>query len=139
MSIWTLSRRLRPARTDAALASAALATAKKTFALGALAGQLARAAHGLGLFAGALLGGLFVVAAQLHLAENAFALHLLLQDAQRLVDIVVTDKYLQFDPVPSVFETGLAGFSRLQGRRNMERKKRFAEPPARRLVAAYQL
>ncbi len=33
-------------------------------------GQLARAAHGFGLFTGLLLGGLFVVSAELHLAEN---------------------------------------------------------------------
>jgi len=32
--------------------------------------------------------------AQLHLAEDAFALHLLLQDLESLVDIVVTDENL---------------------------------------------
>jgi hypothetical protein len=32
--------------------------------------------------------------AELHLAEDAFALHLLLQRPQRLVDIVVTDENL---------------------------------------------
>jgi hypothetical protein len=34
------------------------------------------------------------MAAQLHLAKHALALHLLLQHPQRLVDIVVTDENL---------------------------------------------
>jgi hypothetical protein len=33
------------------------------------------------------------MAAELHLAEDALALHLLLQDPESLVDIVVTDEY----------------------------------------------
>ena len=65
------------------------------FALHALALQLAVAAHRLGPFAGALLGGLLIGAAQLHLPENAFALHLLFQRLERLVDIVVADDDLQ--------------------------------------------
>src|SRR5690606_2815826 len=51
------------------------AAGDETFALGALAGELAGAANGLGLLAGALLGGLLVMAAHLHLAEDTFALH----------------------------------------------------------------
>ena len=34
------------------------------------------------------------MAAKLHLAENALALHLFLQHIESLVDIVVTDEYL---------------------------------------------
>src|SRR6185312_9952128 len=68
---------------------------KKPFALHALALQLAIAAHRFGPLAGALLGGLLIGAAQLHLPEDAFALHLLLQRLQRLVDIVVADDDLQ--------------------------------------------
>ncbi len=64
------------------------------FALGALAGQLAGAAHGLGLFAGLLLRWLLVVTAQLHFAEDAFALHFFLQRAKSLINIVVTDENL---------------------------------------------
>src|SRR5690606_11370962 len=60
-------------------------------ALHPLALQLAGAANGGGLFAGALLARLLVVAAQLHLAIHAFALQLLLQRAQGLLDIVVAD------------------------------------------------
>lgn len=66
-------------------------------ALGALAGELARAPYGLGLLAGFLFGGLFVVIAELHLAEDAFPLHLLLQRLQRLFDIVVANKNLNDD------------------------------------------
>src|SRR5262245_60142459 len=66
-------------------------------ALQPLAHQLAGPADGLGAFAGAALGRLLVVAAELHLAEDPFALHLLLQDAQRLIDVVFTDENLHFD------------------------------------------
>src|ERR1035437_3518564 len=38
--------------------------------------------------------GVLVMAAELHLAEDALALHLLLQYLESLVDIVVTDEYL---------------------------------------------
>src|SRR5580698_4302090 len=64
-------------------------------ALQALALQLAIAAYGLSALAGALLTRLLVVASELHLAEDAFALHLLLQRLQRLVDIVVANDDLQ--------------------------------------------
>src|SRR5580692_12204750 len=60
---------------------------QQAFALQLLAGELARAAHGFRLFAGLLLGGLFIMAAELHLAENTLALHLLLQRLEGLVDI----------------------------------------------------
>src|SRR4029077_1057306 len=66
-------------------------------ALHTLAHQLAGPADGLGALAGAALGGLLVVAAELHLSEDAFALHLLLQDAQRLIDVVFTNENLHFD------------------------------------------
>src|SRR5262249_28170990 len=67
------------------------------FALQALAHQLAGPADRLGPLARAALGRLLVVAAELHLAEDPFALHLLLQDAQRLIDIVFTNENLHFD------------------------------------------
>jgi hypothetical protein len=69
-----------------------------TLALGTLAGQLAGTTHRFGLLTGLLLGGLLVVVPQLHFAEDAFALQLLLQRAQRLVDIVIANNYLQADP-----------------------------------------
>src|SRR3954452_12731625 len=67
---------------------------QQAFALQLLAGQLARAAHGFGLFTGLLLGGLFVVPAELHLAEDPLALHLLLQRLEGLIDIVVANENL---------------------------------------------
>src|SRR5690606_33344586 len=45
-----------------------------------------------------LLGGLLVVVPELHFPENAFALQLLLQRAQRLIDIVIANNYLQAEP-----------------------------------------
>src|SRR6185295_9755407 len=67
---------------------------QQAFALQLLAGQLARAAHGFGLFTGLLLGGLFVMSAELHLAEDTLALHLLLERLEGLVDIVIADENL---------------------------------------------
>jgi hypothetical protein len=67
---------------------------QKALALHLLAGELAGAADGLGFLARALLGGLFVMAAKLHLAENALALHLLLERLQGLIDIIVANENL---------------------------------------------
>src|SRR5580692_10935979 len=67
---------------------------QQAFALQLLAGELARAAHGFGLFTGLLLGGLFVMTAELHLAENTLALHLLLQRLEGLIDIVIANENL---------------------------------------------
>src|SRR6202022_278954 len=87
----------RPARPGARTTTAASATAlgawtsakyrlrlhrQQAFALQLLAGELARAAHGFGLFTGLLL------------AENALALHLLLQRLEGLIDIVIADENL---------------------------------------------
>jgi hypothetical protein len=67
---------------------------QQTLALQLFARQLTGTANGLTLLADFPLRGLFVVAAEFHLAENTFALHLLLQHPEGLVDIVVTDKNL---------------------------------------------
>src|SRR5580704_8537960 len=96
------TRRTRCARRAASSGGAAGAGAgnhpwlhrQQALALQLLAGELAGAADGFGLLADALLGRFFVMTAQLHLAEHALALHLLLQHPQRLVDIVVTDENL---------------------------------------------
>src|SRR5258708_1634996 len=102
-------RSARPARTGTGTAAAAGTTAlsartgakhrlglhrQKAFALQLLAGEFARAAHGFRLFAGLLLGGFFVMAAELHLAENSLALHLLLQRLEGLIDIVIANENL---------------------------------------------
>src|SRR5262249_15197546 len=67
---------------------------QQAFALHALARELARPADRFRLLARLFLGGFFVVAAKLHLAENALALHLLLQRLEGLIDVVVTDENL---------------------------------------------
>jgi hypothetical protein len=67
---------------------------QQAFALQLLARELARPADRLGLFARALLGGLLVMAAQFHFAENALALHLLLERLEGLIDIVVANENL---------------------------------------------
>src|ERR1700716_639715 len=66
----------------------------RALALQFLARELAGAADGFRLLSNSLLGGLLVMAAELHLAEDALALHLLLQHLEGLVDIVVTDENL---------------------------------------------
>lgn len=50
--------------------------------------------HRLGLLARFALRRLLIVAAHFHFPENPFALHLLFQGAQGLIDIVVTDENL---------------------------------------------
>src|SRR6266566_1372132 len=100
----------RPARTRPRTATATARTAalgartgakhrlrlhrQQAFALQLLAGELARAAYGFRLFAGFLLGGFFIMAAELHLAENSLALHLLLQRLEGLIDIVIANENL---------------------------------------------
>lgn len=67
---------------------------QQTLALQLLAGELAGAADCFRPFADFSLRRLFVMAAKLYLAEQPFALHLLLQNLEGLVDIVVADEYL---------------------------------------------
>ncbi len=61
----------------------------EAFTLLALAGELALAANRFSILAGTLLGRLLVGTTKLHLAKHAFALHLLLQSLEGLIDIVV--------------------------------------------------
>src|SRR6188768_4571995 len=77
-------------------------------ALRALALELASAANRGSLLARALLARLLVVAAQLHLAVHAFALQLLLERAQGLLDVVVADDDLHKPKPPLQFRTGRA-------------------------------
>ena len=71
-----------------------------TLALHPLAHQLANATSRFGGFAGAALGRLFIRTAVLHLAEHAFALQLLFQNAQRLFNIVVSYGYVHGESLP---------------------------------------
>jgi hypothetical protein len=60
-----------------------------------LAGELTGPAHRLAFLASCLLGGLFIKAPSFHFTKDALPLHLLFQDAESLVDIVVADENLQ--------------------------------------------
>jgi hypothetical protein len=86
---------LRPARQ----APEPIARGSEALAFHALAQQLAVPAHRLGFLAGAALGRFFEGAAELHFAEDALPLHFFLQDAKRLIDIVVTDDDLHETPL----------------------------------------
>ena len=88
-----------------------------------LARELAGAAHGLGLLAHTLLGGLLVIVPQLHLAEDALALHLLLERLEGLIDVVVSDLNQQ-----AVVVLGL-GLSDLDERRRGLRARRATARP----------
>ena len=66
----------------------------EAFTLQTLALHLAGTTHGLGNLTGTTLGGLFKVATELHLTEDAFALHFLLEGFQRLVNIIITNENL---------------------------------------------
>src|SRR5215831_18605304 len=67
---------------------------KQAFALHLLARELAGPADRFRLFPRLLFRWLFIMAAKLHFAENALALHLLLQRLQGLIDVVVANEYL---------------------------------------------
>src|SRR5262245_19436622 len=67
---------------------------QQAFALHLLARQLAGAADRFRLLPGLLFGGLLVVSAQLHFAEDSLALHLFLKRLEGLVDIVITNENL---------------------------------------------
>jgi hypothetical protein len=102
----TSAARTTAARTARTLATWTARTAhnrwlagQEAFTLHFLAGELARAAHGLGLLADALFRGLLEIIAQLHFTENALALHLLLERLQSLIDVVVANENLH--PVSS--------------------------------------
>ncbi len=69
---------------------------QKTFTLGLLTGQLACTPDSLGALTRALLGRLLIGTARFHFTENTFALHLLLEHAEGLIDIVVADNNLQW-------------------------------------------
>lgn len=86
-------RARRDARTGDGLA--ALGRRQKSFALSLLASGLAGTADSLGLLTGLTLGGLLIGFPLLHLAENALALHLLLENTKSLIDIVVANQDLQ--------------------------------------------
>ena len=66
----------------------------QAFALSPLAGEFARPADGFRLLPRTLFRRLFIVDVPLHFAERPFALHLLLQGFERLVDVIVAHENL---------------------------------------------
>src|SRR5262245_25986967 len=109
------------------LTPAARGACGHTFALRALASQLPGAADGFGLLARSLFGGLLVVIAELHLPEDAFPLHLLLQGLQRLIDVVIADVNLH------ALSIGYGLFARFRMTQNAGRKA----PGIQRLVPIF--
>jgi hypothetical protein len=67
----------------------------QAFALGLFPGRLARTPDGFCFLAGLALGGFFIRLAALHLTKNALALHFLFEHPESLIDIVVSNEYLQ--------------------------------------------
>lgn len=116
-------------RTRTGDALLALRRRQQAFALRLLAGELAGATNGLGLLASTLLRGLLVGPALLHLLEDAFALHLLLQDAKRLLDVVFTNQNLH----------GLSNLQESEGppsRRGASGRRYGRRPVLHRMTAA---
>jgi hypothetical protein len=72
-----------------------LRSGNETLALRLLARELALPSDRLRLFSGSPLRRLLVEAPPLHLPEDAFALHLLLQGPKCLIDVVVANENLQ--------------------------------------------
>jgi hypothetical protein len=67
---------------------------QQTFALQLFAGELPGATDGFRSFPNSPLGGFFVMPTELHLAEDALALHFPFQRLEGLIDIVVADENL---------------------------------------------
>jgi hypothetical protein len=96
------------------------------FALRFLAGGLARAADRFAFLPRRLFRWLFVKSSALHLTEDAFSLHLLLEDSQSLIDIVVANEYLQESFPSCVITATSAGAKMHPANRDPDRReKRF--------------
>src|SRR5262245_25439986 len=83
-----------PSATGAGARSRPWLGRQQAFALHLLARELAGPADRFRLFPRLLFRWFFVMAAELHLAENALALHLLFERLQGLVDVVVANENL---------------------------------------------
>jgi hypothetical protein len=101
-------------RNPASRSCGRLCLRNQTFALGALAGELAGAANRFGLPASLRLGRLLEGGAGLHFPEDAFTLHLLLERFQRLIDVVIADHDLNYLKLSIGSRTGTGVISRMQ-------------------------
>jgi len=86
-----VKRNCKIARSEASSANCFLGRRQKAFTLCLLSRKLTLAADGFGLFSCALFGRLFIGAARLDFPEDTFTLHLLLQDPEGLIDIVISN------------------------------------------------
>ena len=84
----------RPAWTGRFVVADAVERRLEAFALQTLTLHLTGAANGLGLLARFALGRLFVRTAQFHFPEDTFALKLLLERFERLIDVVIANGYM---------------------------------------------
>jgi hypothetical protein len=82
-----------PNRTASIFAT--LGTWDQALALSLFPGRFPRSADRLCFLARPTLRRLFISLATFHLAKNALALHLLLQDPESLIDVVIANEYLQ--------------------------------------------
>ena len=87
---------------------------KQTFPDRLLPSKLAGPANGFRFFARLSLRRLLIGASLFHFSEDALALHLLLQNTKRLVDIVVPDKYLQLKLLAGAANCGTPACSQLR-------------------------
>jgi hypothetical protein len=84
----------RPASAGTSRGGRARLHWQQAFALQLFAREFTGTTDSFRFLSDSLLGRLFVVAAELHFAEHALSLHLLLEHPERLIDIVVTDEDL---------------------------------------------
>ncbi len=87
---------LRPEIFAGSSVNPGLGLRNEAFTLGAFASQFPRAADGFSLAASLCFGRLLEGGAGLHFPEDAFALHLLFQRLQRLIDVVIADHDLNY-------------------------------------------
>jgi len=71
------------------------------FSIQALTHRLPVTPDGIAFFASPAFRGFFIGTPPLHLAKSAFALHFLLQNAKRCVDVIVSNEYLCDGATPS--------------------------------------
>ena len=98
------AREWRPPGGSAGRHLLSFGSGDKSFALGLLARELAGSPDCFALFPGRLFGGLLVKSPAFHFAKHTFALHLLLEHTERLIDIVVADEDLQ-ETFPSLVDS----------------------------------
>jgi hypothetical protein len=104
---------------------------QEAFTLGALASQFPRTADGFSFLARFPFGRLLEMVAALHLPEETFALHLLLERFQRLIDVVIADHDLNYLKLSIGFPAGPGVSLERQKRRNGRKRSLSGDALAR--------